>query len=221
MEEKMSISILVADDHAIVRQALVQALNQEPGFEVVADVPNGYDAVSKAHMACPDVVVMDVNMPGLNGIESTRRILDHCRETRVLGLSMHKDDLYVLQMLKAGAAGFILKTCAFPDLIKAIRTVYEGKTYLCSEITGCVIHSVLNPDSEPEADGFSQLTSRDRQILQMIAEGSTSREIASRLSLSKRTVDMHRSNIMDKLNLHSVASLTKFALKHGITTLET
>lgn len=220
VEAKKNIKVLIADDHTIVRQALVQALNQESRIQVVADVRNGQEAVEMATSCCPDVIIMDINMPDLNGIEATRRICSTSPGIRIIGLSIHQDDLYVIQMLRAGASGFVLKSCSFTELTKAIHEVYAGKVYLCSEVTGCVIDSVRNPENQPVSDDIWKLTGRDREILQLVAEGLTSKDIASRLNLSKRTVDIHRSNLMDKLGIRSIANLTKFALKHGLTTLE-
>ena len=216
----MGIKVLLADDHVILRHGLRLSLEQEGGIRVVAEAGNGRETLEMVHKHKPDVVLMDVSMPDMNGIEATRKIMADSAGVRVLGLSMHLDKRYVMGMLMAGAAGYLIKSCPFEELAIAIRTVAEGKVYLSPEIAGVVLDRAVKPGEVCNGSITSGLTPREREVLQLVAEGNTTRDIADRLSLSERTVETHRRQIMNKLNLRSVAELTKLAVREGLTTLE-
>jgi DNA-binding NarL/FixJ family response regulator len=208
--------ILIADDHRIVREGLMSLIEKEADLEIVGMAANGRQALKMTHQLKPDVVIMDIAMPGLNGIDVTSQIVNEIPGVKIIALSMHSEKQLIQGMLRAGASGYLLKESAFEELIKAIRIVCTGKKYLSPDVTGIVLSDYLNPPSEsisPETG----LTLREREVLQLIAEGCTTRQIASRLHVSVKTVESHRSNIMHKLNLHSVAELTKYAVRHGIT----
>jgi len=218
-----SIKIILADDHRLMREGLRSLLEKQPGMETLAEADNGRSAVKLARELKPDVVVMDVSMPDLNGIEATRQVKKESPAVKVLGLSMHADKHFITEMLKAGASGYLLKHCAFDELGHAIRSVSTGQIYLSPAITGVVIqdyiHTAHNSGihcsvSDPE------LTSREREVLQLLAEGKTTRDIASCLNLSMKTIETHRQNIMDKLQLYSIAELTKYAIMEGLTELK-
>jgi two-component system, NarL family, response regulator NreC len=206
------IRILLADDHAVVRQGFKLILASQADMEIVAEAANGREAVELAGKLHPDVAVMDVAMPELNGIEATRRIGESAPRTRVLALSMHKDSVYVREILRAGARGYLLKDQAASDLISAVRAVARGEGY----ISPAVSDAVLNDYRRHVSDPIDLLTSREREVLQMIAEGKTNKEIATVLNLSVYTVDAHRGRIMEKLNLHSVNELVRFAVRKGL-----
>ncbi|MFN7993634.1 MAG: response regulator transcription factor [Bryobacteraceae bacterium] len=210
MREK--IHILLADDHAVVRQGFKMILAAQPDMEIVGEAGNGREAVEFAEKLQPDVVVMDVAMPELNGIEATRRLADSSPRTRVLALSMHKDSVYVREILRAGARGYLLKDAIASDLLAAVRAVARGEGYLSPGVSD----AVLNDYRRHVTDPIDLLTSREREVLQMIAEGKTNKEIANILNLSVYTVDAHRGRIMEKLNLHSVNELVRFAVRYGM-----
>ena len=210
MREK--IRILLADDHAVVRQGFKMILAAQPDMEIVGEAGNGREAVEAAENLKPDVVVMDVAMPELNGIEATRRLADSSPRTRVLALSMHKDSVYVREILRAGARGYLLKDAIASDLLAAVRAVAQGEGYLSPGVSD----AVLNDYRRHVTDPIDLLTSREREVLQMIAEGKTNKEIAVVLNLSVYTVDAHRGRIMEKLNLHSVNELVRFAVRYGL-----
>ena len=212
--------ILLADDHKITRQGLRSLLEKEPDMEVVAEAEEGRTAVRLANELKPDVVIMDVSMPDLNGMEATRQIVGRLSTVRVIALSMHSDALFVTEMLKSGVRGYLLKDCAFEELAGAIRSVVEGKTYLSPSISGLVVNGYLNRLSNPQTVGSEVLTDREREILQIIAEGKTTKQIALKLHISVKTVETHRRQIMNKLDIFSVAELTKYAIRKGLTTLE-
>lgn len=206
------IQILLADDHAVVRQGFGRILAGEPDMEVVGEASNGREAVERTAELKPDVVVMDVAMPELNGIEATRALLQALPRTRVLAVSMHKDAVYVREILRAGAKGYLLKDAHDHDLIEAVRTVAQGKGY----ISPAVAQSVLIDYRKHVADPIDRLTIREREVLQLIAEGKTNKEIALLLNVSAYTVDAHRGNIMEKLNLRSAVEIVRMAMKHGL-----
>ena len=210
MREK--IRILLADDHAVVRQGFKMILGAQPDMEIVAEAGNGREAVRLAEELRPDVAVMDVAMPELNGIEATRRLADLSPRTRVLALSMHKDSVYVREILRAGARGYLLKDSISSDLLAAVRAVARGEGYLSPGVSD----AVLNDYRRHVTDPIDLLSSREREVLQMIAEGKTNKEIATVLNLSVYTVDAHRGRIMEKLNLHSVNELVRFAVRSGL-----
>ena len=206
------IRILLADDHALVRQGFRMILEAQPDMEIVGQAGNGREAVELASKLHPDVTVMDVAMPELNGIEATRRITTVSPRTRVLALSMHKDSMYVREILRAGARGYLLKDSGDADLVAAVRAVAKGDGYISPSVSGAVLSDYRRHVTDP----LDLLTSREREVLQMIAEGKTNKEIATLLSLSVYTVEAHRGRVMEKLNLHSTGELVRFALRNGL-----
>jgi two-component system, NarL family, response regulator NreC len=204
--------ILLADDHSVVRQGFGLILSSQPDFEVVGEAANGREAVERCAELQPDVVVMDVSMPELNGIEATRRLGEVAPRTRVLALSMHKDSVYVREILRAGARGYLLKDSVDSDLISAVRSVAKGEGYLSPAVSDAVLTDYRKHVSDP----IDLLTSREREVLQMIAEGKTNKDIANTLNLSVYTVEAHRGRIMEKLNLHSTGELVRFAIRNGL-----
>jgi DNA-binding NarL/FixJ family response regulator len=206
------IRILLADDHAMVRQGFRMILAAQADMEIVGEAGNGREAVELAGELQPDVVVMDVAMPELNGIEATRRIATASPRTRVLALSMYKDSVYVREILRAGARGFLLKDAIDRDLLAAVRSVAAGEGYLSPAVSEAVLSDYRRHVTDP----LDLLSSREREVLQMIAEGKTNKDIATTLSLSVYTVDAHRGRIMEKLNLHSVGELVRFAVRKGL-----
>jgi two-component system, NarL family, response regulator NreC len=204
--------ILLADDHAVVRQGFKMILGAQVDMEIVGEAANGREAVELAAQLHPDIVVMDVAMPELNGIEATRRLLAANPHIRVIALSMHKDSVYVREILRAGARGYLLKDSGADDLVKAIRAVAGGESYLSPAVSNAVLDDYRKHVTNP----IDLLTSREREVLQMLAEGKTNKEIAVVLNLSVYTVDAHRGRIMEKLNLHSINELVRFALRNGL-----
>src|SRR5579872_99374 len=206
------IRILLADDHAMVRQGFRLILASQPDMEIVGEAGNGRETLDMAEKLKPDLVVMDVAMPELNGIEATRRLAESSPRTRVLALSMHKDSVYVREILRAGARGYLLKDSIDKDLVSAVRAVAKGDGYLSPGVS----EAVLSDYRKHVTDPLDLLTSREREVLQMIAEGKTNKEIAQTLQLSVYTVDAHRGRIMEKLNLHSTGELVRFAVRNGL-----
>jgi two-component system, NarL family, response regulator NreC len=206
------IRILLADDHAVVRQGFKMILSAQTDMEIVGEAGNGREAVDLAGQLHPDVVVMDVAMPELNGIEATRRLVAANPHTRVLALSMHKDSVYVREILRAGARGYLLKDSGAGDLVTAIRSVAGGEGYLSPAVSDAVLDDYRRHVTNP----IDLLSSREREVLQMLAEGKTNKEIAGVLNLSVYTVDAHRGRIMEKLNVHSINELVRFALRNGL-----
>jgi DNA-binding NarL/FixJ family response regulator len=204
--------ILLADDHAVVRHGFRMILDAQSDLEVVGEVSNGREAVEQAGKLQPDVVVMDVTMPELNGIEATRRIAEASPRTRVLALSMHKDAVYVREILRAGARGYLLKDSPGGDFLNAVRVVARGEGYLSPAVSDAVLTDYRKHVTNP----LDLLTSREREVLQWIAEGKTNKEIATALNLSVYTVEAHRGKIMEKLNLHSSGELVRFAVRNGL-----
>ena len=209
---KDKIRVLLADDHAVVRQGFKMILAAQADMEIVGEAGNGREAVELAGRLQPDVVVMDVAMPELNGIEATRRLAGNSPRTRVLALSMHKDSVYVREILRAGARGYLLKDSIAPDLLAAVRAVARGEGYISPAVSDAVLDDYRRHVTNP----IDLLSSREREVLQMIAEGKTNKEIASVLNLSVYTVDAHRGRVMEKLNLHSVNELVRFAVRNGL-----
>jgi DNA-binding NarL/FixJ family response regulator len=216
----MSTKVLIADDHKIVREGLRALIEKHETMEVVAEAENGLEAVRLVRKLQPDVVIMDLGMPEMNGIEATREVTAHNPKIKVIALSMHSDKRFVLQMIKAGASGYLLKDSAFEELITAIKTVASNKSYLSPKITDVVIKDYLQTLSKGDVSAFSVLTVREREVLQLLAEGRSTKEIAGSLNVSVKTVESHRQQVMDKLNIHSVAELTKYAIREGLTSLE-
>ena len=206
------IRILLADDHAVVRQGFGRILASEPDMEIVGEAATGHEAITLTEELQPDVVVMDVAMPELNGIEATRRLAASVPRARVLALSMHKDSVYVREILRAGAKGYLLKDAVDRDLLAAVRAVARGEGYLSPAVS----EAVLSDYRKHVTDPVDLLTSREREVLQMIAEGKTNKEIATLLNLSVYTVDAHRGRVMEKLNLHTTGELVRFAMRKGL-----
>jgi len=217
----MSINIMLVDDHKITRDGLKSLIDKEDDMYVVAEAQNGREAVRKALEHSPFVIVMDINMPDLNGIEASSRILAELPETKIIALSMYSEKRYVAGMLKAGVKGYLLKSCAFDELVTAIHAVVKNQGYLSAKITGIIIQDYSNKLSEDKNLGsISSLTSKEKEVLQLIAEGVVSSEIADRLCVSIKTISTHRRHIMEKLNVFSVAGLTKTALRSGLISLD-
>jgi DNA-binding NarL/FixJ family response regulator len=206
------IRILLADDHSLVRQGFRMILCGQPDMEIAGEAANGREALEAAERTRPDVVVMDVAMPELNGIEATRRLSALSPNTRVLALSMHKDSAYVREILRAGARGYLLKDSFDSDLVAAVRAVARGEGYLSPAVS----EAVLSDYRKHVTDPVDLLTPREREVLQLIAEGKTNKEIAVALNLSVYTVDAHRGRIMEKLNLHNTGELVRFAMRKGL-----
>ncbi len=206
------IRVLLADDHAVVRQGFAHILSAELDMEIVGEAANGHEAIALTEKLHPDVIVMDVAMPELNGIEATRRLSASEPHARVLALSMHKDSVYVREILRAGARGYLLKDAIDRDFVEAVRAVARGDGYLSPAISDAVLVDYRKHVTDP----LDLLTSREREVLQLIAEGKTNKEIATLLNLSVYTVDAHRGRIMEKLNLHATSELVRFAMRKGL-----
>lgn len=216
----MSLTLLLADDHKIVRDGLRSLLEKEPGFQVLAEAEDGREAVRLTGELQPDVVIMDIGMPGLNGIEATRQIKARYPQVKVVALSMHADKPYVLRMIKAGASGYLLKNSASKELVLAVKKAADGLVYLSPEIAGVVVESLVTQGDSQPGGTAARLTPREREVLQLVAEGLTTAVIAESLGVSSKTVETHRRQIMDKVGLRNVAELTKFAIREGITSLD-
>ena len=213
----MTIRVLIADDHQIVRESLRALLETEPGITVVGEAGEGRTALRLTRELLPDVIIMDVGMPDLNGIEATRQVAAEFPEIKVIALSMHNDRRFVLNMLKAGARGYLLKDCASQNLLKAIRLVMANKTYISHEIADLVVKDYLATTGPVEESSSALLTAREIEVLQLIVEGRTNSKIAEALKVSIKTVESHRHTIMLKLDIKSIAELTKFAIREGLT----
>ncbi len=217
----MDTRVLLADDHQLMRQGLRSLVVKTDGLKVVGEATNGRAAVEKVKELSPNVVIMDVSMPDLNGIEATRQISDIASNTKVIGLSMHSDRQYVGKMLEEGAHGYLLKECAFEELETAIKTVMGGRTYLSPEIADVVIENYVRGMPAKDPSAFTQLTPREREVLQLLVEGKSTRKAANTLGISVKTIETHRRNIMQKLDIHNIAELTKYAIQEGITSIDT
>ncbi len=214
-----NIRILLADDHRVVRRGLCMLLESQPGFHVVAEASDGRQAVALAAEHLPDIAVLDVAMPLLNGIEAARQIYARFPQTGIVFLSMHSDEGYVLKALKSGGKGYLLKDSAEYDLINAIRAVHDGKAFFSPAINKMLADEYMRQLREREVeDSYELLTTRERETLQLFAEAKTPKEVASMLNLSLYTVETHRSNIFQKLNLHSTAELILYAVRKGVIT---
>lgn len=212
-----AIRILLADDHTVVRKGLRLLLENEPGFEVVADAATGREAVALAEQDEPDVVIMDIAMPLLNGIEAARQIAAKLPHAAIVFLSMHSDESYVLRALKAGARAYLLKDSAEQDLINAVRVVSEGKAFFSPAISKMLVEDYMRQLEERKLeDSYELLTTREREVLQLLAEGKNNKDVANLLNLSLYTVETHRANIFQKLNLHSGAELILYAIRKGV-----
>lgn len=214
----MTIRILLADDHTIVRDGLRALLETQPGFQVVAGVSNGREAVQAACQLKPDVVVMDIAMPELNGLEAAGQIQRACPHIKIIILSIHATSEHIYQALRAGAMGYLLKESAGNELVEAVRTVAAGKRYLAQRISDTVLEEYLRQRAEAhQPSPLESLSAREREVLQLVAEGLSSAQIAERLSLSPRTVETYRARLMNKLNLRDLPAVIRFAIEHGLT----
>ena len=216
----MSIKILLVDDHRIMREGLRALIEMRPGLQVVAEAENGQAAIKLNRKLRPDVVIMDINMPDLNGIEATRQMVAEFPDTKIIAFSMHTDHQFVAGALKAGVSGYLQKDSAFEELAQAIRNVVANRTYLSPKITGDVVKDYVEKLQADEFAGPAFLTDRECELVQLYAEGHATKEIADRLNLSIKTVDTHRRNIMEKLDITSIAELTKFAIRKGMTSVD-
>ena len=213
----MPIRILLADDHTVVRDGLRALLEKQPDMAVVAEAADGRDSVRLAEEMTPDVVIMDIAMPNMNGIEATRRIVAACPKTAVVILSMHQDESYVLRSLKAGAKGYLLKDSLRSDVIDAIRSVAQGRSFLTRKVSRMLQEDYVSQlERRGLDDSYDLLTGREREILQLIAEGRTNKEVAGLLNVSLTTIETHRTHILQKLGLHSVPELILYAVRKGI-----
>jgi len=211
----MTATVLLADDHKILREGLRTLIEKQKGLRVIAEAETGRSTIALADELQPDIIIMDISMPDINGIEATARILARHPRIRIIGLSMHSDKQFVTKMLAAGASGYLLKHCASDEVIGAIGTILEDRIYLSPKIVGVDLQDFRGPkESAPE------LTSREREVLQLLAEGHSNKEMASRLGVSDKTVEKHREHIMEKLNLRTIAELTKYAIREGITSVD-
>lgn len=217
----MSIRILLVDDHKITRQGLRLLLEKELDMEVVGEAEEGRKAVSLVRELKPNVVIMDISMPELGGAQATLQITKQFPNAKVLVLSMHKEPEYVIDMLISGASGYLLKDCAFEELARAIRTVTDKKTYLSPAISGDVVRDYVHRLEKADFSDAKVLSGREREVLQLMAEGKSTKQIALKLHISAKTVETHRRQIMNKLDIHTVAELTKYAIRKGLTSLET
>lgn len=217
----VSITIFLVDDHTILRDGLRLFLQAQPDLEVIGEAANGHEAIRQVARQCPGVVIMDITMPDLNGIEATRQIRNICPATRVIILSMHGAAKHVLPALQAGASGYLVKGAASSEIVTAIRAVHSGQRYLSQKILEKIPDEYLSPSQIGQArEPLALLSPREQEVLQLVVEGKSSAEIAELLNLSTKTIETYRSRLMRKLNLHDLPSLVKFALHHGLTSLE-
>ncbi len=212
--------ILIAEDHGIVRQGLRTLIEQQAEMEVVGEAEDGVMVALLAKELRPDVVIMDVSMPNLNGIQATRLVIHENPNIRVIALSMYSNKRFVLEMFEAGALGYVLKSCLFDELVRAIRAVAKGEHYVSSQITDILIEDYISKSGRSDVSGLRKLTDRERQVFQLLAEGLLVKQIALRLNISPKTVDANRHRIMNKLGISSIAELTKYAIREGLTSVE-
>lgn len=215
----MTIRVVLADDHRIIREGIRNLLDQEPDIVVVGEASDGREVILKNQELQPDVLIMDITMPNLNGIDATRKIIKHNPETRIIALSMHSDHHFVAEMLQAGATAYLLKDCVYDELVQAIQLVCQGKTYLSPEVASLLVKDYRSQNRQSTAAKSKTLSPREREVLQLMAEGHSTKNIAEKLYLSVKTIEAHRSQIMRKLDIHNVAELTKYAIREGLTSL--
>ena len=216
----MKVTILLVDDHKIVRNGLRSLLEKQPVMEVIAEAADGATAIKLTQKHKPDVVIMDISMPGLNGIEATRKIVAENPDVKVIALSMHSDRRFVTGVLKAGAVGYLLKDCAFDELVQSINSVVGNETYLSSKIASIMVEDYMKILSANNTSRLSLLSNREREVLQLLTEGKNTKEIAAYLHVSVKTIETHRLHIMKKLHIHNIPGLVKFAIREGLTSLE-
>jgi len=216
----MSVRVLLVDDHRMMREGLRCLLAGARDIEIVGEASDGRTALDLVRTNTPDVVVMDVGMPDMNGVEATRRIRAENEGVKVIALSTHRDKNYVHHMLEAGACGYVLKISAHDELLRAVRAASLGRTYLSSEIAEIVVERSTHAHAGGEVSAFTTLGAREREVLQLVAEGKTSAQTAKEMHISIKTVESHRRNIVQKLGLHGTAELTKYALREGLTSLD-
>ena len=214
----MALQILVTDDHRLLREGL-RSLLESQGFQVRGEAADGRTAVKLAKTLQPDAVIIDISMPGLNGIDATKQIHQDCPEVKVIVLSMRSDSRAVLEAFAAGASAYLLKEAAFEEVVVALKVVMQGKTYLSPAIAHLVVRNSVEHWSTSSGQMRRGISGREREILQLVAEGRSSKEMAASLYVSVKTIETHRKQIMDKLNLHSIAELTKYAIREGVTSL--
>ena len=211
------IRILLVDDHKILRDGICSLLKEYPDMEVVGEAADGKNALNLVKELSPDMVIMDISMPDLNGIEATRKILADYPHIKVMALSMHYDKHFVSEIFKAGASGYLLKDCAFEEMAHAIRMIIDNKTYVNSQIASLVVESLMSDSPRSHnKHAFSLLTEREKEVLQLIAEGKSTKQIASNLNVSTKTIESHRRQVMGKLNIRNIADLTKYAIREGL-----
>jgi len=216
----MSTRILLVDDHGVVREGLRSLIEKQPDMEVVGEAENGRKAVELVRELLPDVVITDITMPNLNGVDATRQIVREFPKVKVLALSIHSNRAFVADMLKAGASGYVLKECTFDDLVEAVHAVASGSTYLSSKVAGVVVSDYVKRLSQTPASPLDALTEREREVLQLVGEGRNTKQIARVLHISSKTVEGNRRKIMEKLDAHSVADLVRIAILGGLASLE-
>ena len=216
----MSVRILLADDHTIIRQGLHSLLEKEADMEVVGEAEDGRKTLQLVRRLAPDIVVMDITMPNLNGVDAAHEIVSEFPQIKVIALSIHSHRHFVAGMLKAGASGYVLKECVFDEFVQAIRTVASGGTYLSPRIAGVVVEDYVEHLTATVDSSLAKLTDREHEVLQLLAEGRSTKQIALELHVSPKTIESNRHNIMEKLDIHSVAELTKYAIREGLTSLE-
>lgn len=215
----MTVKLIVADDHTLMREALCNKLDNKPDLEVIVQADDGRQAIELCQKHVPELIIMDVSMPDLNGVEATKRIHDNNPNIKIIALSMHSEQKFVTDMLKAGASGYLNKACRFEELLEAINVVISGEIYLDRSIGTKVIKDYLSSLSQKEDSNSEILTSREREVLQMVVEGKSSKEVAFKLGIEEYTIVKHRQNIMNKLDIRDVPGLTKYAIREGIISL--
>ena len=220
MQESRRTRVLLAEDHAIVREGLRSLLEKQLDIEIVCEAEDGRIAVERARELLPDVVVMDITMPNLNGIEATRKIVNEFPQIKVIALSIHSNRRFIADMLGAGATGYVLKECLLDELVHAIRVVTAGESYLCAKITGVVVEDYIKCLATVAGSPLSILSSREREVLQLIAKGKSTKQIALELHLSTKTIEANRRKIMEKLNVDTIAGLVKIAIIENLVALE-
>jgi two-component system response regulator NreC len=216
----MSTRILLADDHGITRQGLRSLLEKESDIEVVGEAENGREAIDLVRKIAPDMVIMDITMPNLNGVDATKYIIRDFPQIKVIALSIHSNRAFVVDMLKAGASGYVLKECTFDELVEAIRTVIDGGVYLSPKVAGVVVSDYVQRAAKTTESPLETLTEREREVLQLISEGKNTKQIALQLHVSPKTIEADRRKIMEKLDAYTIAELVKIAILGGLASLE-